>query len=367
MQVSSKFLFSILASLGTVASKPTNSSEICAELSADSYGQVYWPGSPQYETETQGELFSRTCQIYAYHKFVAFFSSTAWLKPICVFAPADSQCLANGVRKLARSKTQFAVRSGGHMPITGFASTNDGVMIVTTKLNEKKLVHAPNSLGATYLRAGAAFRWQELYEFVNPDGLIVVGGRVASVGSSLALGGGLSYHSYERGWAANNVLNFELVTGNGTILQVNQHSYPDLFWALKGGSNNFGIVTSYSLRTYPSGTVWGGAVAYAPNTTTQYLDAFGAYLSPGGGVEDPKGNMMPSYSYTPSTGAITAGNVYVYNAPINNPKAFENFTAIPTTVNGVGLMNFSQVTAQTEHPVTKPNRSVFVAKISAHT
>jgi FAD/FMN-containing dehydrogenase len=286
----------------------------------------------------------------------AFFSTAAWLSPDCVFAPLNSTTLASGVKLLASTKTTFAVRSGGHMPIPGFASTDHGVMIATTHLNEKTIVTTPNEFGVSYLRAGSSFRWQQLYEFLNPHGLVVVGGRVASVGSSLILGGGLSYHSYQYGWAANNVVNFELVTGNGTILQVNKASYPDLFWALKGGSNNFGIVTRYDLRTYPSGPMYGGSVSWTTNATQQYLDAFAAYLALGGGIDDPKANMMPSFSYTPSTGTVSQGNVYVYNGKDSSPKAFENFTTIPTTSSQLGVMNFSQITAQTEFFADLVNR-----------
>jgi hypothetical protein len=58
-----------------------------------------------------------------------------------------------------------------------------------------------------------------------------------------SLGGGISYFSQQRGWAANNIVNYEVVTASSKVIQVNAQSHSDLFWALKGGSNNFGIVT----------------------------------------------------------------------------------------------------------------------------
>ncbi|OKL59054.1 hypothetical protein UA08_05973 [Talaromyces atroroseus] len=304
----------------------------CSQLAIEFPGQVYNPGTSEYVTETE-----------------AFFSTTDWLSPYCVFAPVNSTTLTSGVQLLVHTNTSFAVRSGGHQPIPGFASTDYGVMIATTHFTEKTLVPTPNEFGETYIRAGAAFRWQEVYDFLNPYGLVAIGGRVAPVGSSLILGGGLSYHSYLHGWAANNVVNFELVTANGTILQVNNATHPNLFWALKGGSNNFGIVTRYDLRTYPTGPVYGGSVTWASNATQQYLDAFTAYISPGGGIEDPKANMMPSFSFEPLSGVVALGNIYFYNANVSNPEAFENFTTIPTMASEVGVMNFSTLTNQTAY------------------
>lgn len=124
------------------------------------------------------------------------------------------------------------------MPVRGHASTQFGVMIATTHFTQKTITKLPNKLGYNYLSAGPAFRWQEIYEFLDPTGFLVAGGRVSSVGSSLLLGGGLSYLSSTLGWAANNVVQYEIVTAQGDVLNVNKNQYADLFWALKGSSTN---------------------------------------------------------------------------------------------------------------------------------
>lgn len=148
------------------------------------------------------------------------------------------QQVAAGVKILVATNTSFTPRSGGHMPVRGHASTQFGVMIATTHFTQKTITKLPNKLGYNYLSAGPAFRWQEIYEFLDPTGFLVAGGRVSSVGSSLLLGGGLSYLSSTLGWAANNVVQYEIVTAQGDILNVNKNQYADLFWALKGSSTN---------------------------------------------------------------------------------------------------------------------------------
>ena len=209
-----------------------------------------------------------------------------------------------------------------------------------------KVVPAPNSLGAQYFSMGSGKRWGEVYDFLVPQGLNIVGGRVYSVGSALLLGGGISYLGYKHGWACDNVLNFELVTGKGEVLQVNKKSYPDLFWALKGGSNNFGIVTRFDLKTYPQGKVFGGTITY--QNTQDYLDAHQAWINPGGGVEDNSAAIMPNVNYSPLTNQSTATWTGLYNAPVNNPRSFENFTKFPSVSNQASLTTFNEVVGQSK-------------------
>lgn len=90
----------------------------------------------------------------------------------------------------------------------------------------------------------------------------------------LTRSGGLSFLSSQYGWAANNVLDFEVVLANGTIVHANKKENTDLFGVLKGGGNNFGIVTSYRLQTNPQDhKVWGGNYIFTPNKTSDLLDA----------------------------------------------------------------------------------------------
>jgi hypothetical protein len=77
--------------------------------------------------------------------------------------------------------------------------------------------------------------------------------------------GGISFLSQKRGWATDNVRNFEIVLPNGTITNVNRVSNPDLYSALRGGGSNFGIVTRFDLETYPQGHVWGGYKFWVPS------------------------------------------------------------------------------------------------------
>lgn len=97
---------------------------------------------------------------------------------------------------------------------------------------------------------------------------------MAPVGASgLILGGGISHFASRRGWACDNVESYEFVTASGLILDVTVGSYPDLYWALRGGGNNFGIVTNFKLAAFPLGQMWQSQRLYLEPNFPKVLDA----------------------------------------------------------------------------------------------
>ncbi|KAL8776197.1 MAG: hypothetical protein Q9203_006507 [Teloschistes exilis] len=321
---------------------------ICSTLAKRFPGQIELPGSSNYTVET-----------------TAYWSSRDFLHPFCVWAPTTSSDLAAGIKILADTNTHFAVRSGGHSPVAGTANINEGVLVVTTAFDTMKVVPAPNPMGTQYFSMGPGKRWGQVYDFLIPQGINVIGGRVWSVGSGLLLGGGISYLGYKHGWASDNVLNYELVTAQGQVLQVNNKTYPDLFWALKGGSNNYGIVTRYDLKTVDQGEVFGGTIVYKPENTQDYLDAHQAWINPGGGVWDDSAAIMPNVDYSPLTKQSAATWLGVHNAPEDNPRTFENFTKIPSLTAAASVMSFGGVVNQTkEYGGTLGRSNWFATSIS---
>ncbi|PNH28452.1 hypothetical protein BJF96_g8273 [Verticillium dahliae] len=114
----------------------------------------------------------------------------------------------------------------------------------------------------TSVTTGMGNTWSQLYAIIEPQGYMVVGGRFATVGTGLALGAGFSYFINDKGLAVDNVVGHRVVLANGTVVETSKQSYADLFWALKGGSNNFGVVTHITLETIPTTGIYGGRVTY---------------------------------------------------------------------------------------------------------
>lgn len=110
-----------------------------------------------------------------------------------------------------------------------------------------------------YVWVGPGHDWGQVFSYLSKFNLAAAGGRLSPVGvPGLLLAGGVNFHGNQHGWAADNVIEYEIVLANGTVKYATACSDADLFWALKGGSSNFGIVTKFKLNTFPSSQVLAG-------------------------------------------------------------------------------------------------------------
>ena len=204
------------------------------------------------------------------------------LHPACVVNARTTADTSTAVSILTHFNTQnqqhgrptdchFAIRGGGHTPWPGSANIKAGVTIDLSNINQ---VEASDDKKITSVGGGA--KWVDVYKYLDSRNLAVAGGRVSAVGvGGLTLGGGISFFSPRLGFVCDQVESFELVGANGKIYdEVSRTNYPDLYRALKGGSNNFGIVTHFSLRTFPSDRIWGGTVSYETSTISHQFKAF---------------------------------------------------------------------------------------------
>ena len=149
----------------------------------------------------------------------------------------------------------IAVRGGGH----SFWPNNNVANGVTIDLSAMNETSYDKSTGVAHIGPGA--RWGSVFAEVEKFGRSVAGGREGNVGvAGLTLGGGASFWSARRGFACDNIVNYEVVLADGRIVQVNSKQNKDLFKALKGGGNNFGIVTRFDMETFEAGDFYGGLI-----------------------------------------------------------------------------------------------------------
>lgn len=114
------------------------------------------------------------------------------------------------------------------MTVKGAASIENGVLIVPTKFRQMTI-----SSDSTVASIGPGLRWIDVYEWIQQYNRVVVGARYAPVGvSGFLLGGGISFLGGQYGWGASSVINYEVVTGDGKIIQANKNTNSDLFWAV---------------------------------------------------------------------------------------------------------------------------------------
>lgn len=137
--------------------------------------------------------------------------------------------------------------------------------------------------------------------------------------------GGSSYF-IGHGFGCDNVVAYEIVLASGAICNVTANAHSDLFRALKGGSSNFGIVTSFTIRTFQLGGIWGGNIYYpAEPTLDQQLKAFSDFA--GNNDYDVNAAVQMSISFSPSVGNIFVNQLF-YALPEVNPPALHPFTNI---------------------------------------
>ena len=123
----------------------------------------------------------------------------------------------------------------------------------------------------------------------------------------------------------------EIVLADGSIVNANALQRPDLFRALKGASNNFGIVTRFDLKTYPQGQLWGGFIAYPSSTVTQQLSAFQSFMQ--SAKSDPYAEIICAIGYVGAFKSVVVSVGLHYTKAVVNPPIFEPFTAIEPQLN----------------------------------
>jgi FAD/FMN-containing dehydrogenase len=143
-----------------------------------------------------------------------------------------------------------AVRSGGH-GVGGHALCDDGLVIDLSPMKGIRVDPA-----ARITRAEAGVLWGELDRETQLHGLATVGGIVTHTGiAGLTLGGGIGWLMRKHGATVNNLLSVDLVTAEGALLTASEDENPDLFWGIRGGGGNFGVVTSFEYRLHPVGPI----------------------------------------------------------------------------------------------------------------
>ncbi|KAL8675658.1 MAG: hypothetical protein Q9186_007685, partial [Xanthomendoza sp. 1 TL-2023] len=282
--------------------------------------------------------------------------STYWsqqeqsVTPSCILRPHNIEDVSKAIQVLlqyqsagafALAACKFAIRGAGHTPWAGSANIDNGVTIDMTHINYVRLNRA-----ATVVSIGAGARWSAVYHLLDAVGLGVAGGRVANVGvGGLITGGGMSYFAPRYGFVCDQVVNFEVVLANGTAVNANSTANSDLWFALKGGSNNFGIVTRFDLKVFQQGKIWGGTIYNPIETLPAQIQAFVGLNNATN--YDTNGAMINTYGYSNQIGGWAVANLLVYTKRAVNPPVLRPFTDIqPQLLNTMRLTNMSDITSE---------------------
>ncbi|MES9602125.1 FAD-binding protein [Actinomadura sp. NPDC000929] len=187
-------------------------------------------------------------------------------EPLTVDAtgPADVPAAVLASRERGLPLTVQATGHGTVVP------PDEGLLLRTARMS--RVLVDPSRRVA---RAEAGARWSHVIAAAAPLGLAPLSGSHASVGvTGYTLGGGVGWLSRRFGFAADHLLRAELVTADGRHLTADADHHPDLFWALRGGSGNFGVVTSLEFRLHPVSTVYAGVALFPAERAAEILTQF---------------------------------------------------------------------------------------------
>jgi len=265
-----------------------------------------------------------------YDKDILHWASSSTQPSVCSVEPGSSKDVSTILRILGQTKTPFAVKGGGHIENPGFSST-PGVQLAMFRFSQVTFDQHTMTVDI-----GSGLVWDDVYRALDPLGVNVVGARATGIGvAGFLLGGGYSYLTSQHGLAIDNIVAYELVLPDGTVAEVTATSSPDLFFALKGGYNNFGIVTRFTLTAFPQGKVWGGALQFSESQIPAITSATAAFAS---NVKDPKAAIITTYLFF--LGEPGVSMLIFYDAPEPPSGMFDDFLLLPATTSDISSRSF---------------------------
>jgi FAD/FMN-containing dehydrogenase len=207
---------------------------------------------------------------------------------------ADVMAAVNFAREAG---LDLSVRGGGHSA-PGFGTNDDGMVIDLSLLR-----HVHVDPAARTARAGGGTTWGDFNYATHAYGLATTGGIVSTTGiAGLTLGGGIGYLSRGYGLSIDNLLSAEVVTADGKVLNANATEHPDLFWALRGGGGNFGVVTSFEFQLHPVNDVYVGLFFYEIDAAGDLLRFFREFIA----TADEAYGAFPAFQIAPPLEFIPA-------------------------------------------------------------
>jgi FAD/FMN-containing dehydrogenase len=226
------------------------------DLGAAFGGETIAPGHPQYEQ--------------ARHVFNAMIDR----RPHAIARCRTPDDVAAALAYARERELPVAVRGGGH-GVVGYAVCDGGVVV---DLEPMKGIEIDAS--ARTVRAEGGVRWGELDRATQALGLATTGGRISTTGiTGLTLGSGSGWLERKHGFTADNLLAAEVVTAEGELVRASADENADLFWALRGGGGNFGVVTAFEYRLHAVGpVVLGGLLLFRPESGRELVRHWRDYI-----------------------------------------------------------------------------------------
>src|SRR6476646_4052773 len=237
-------------------------------------GTILGEGTIQELRESiRGELITPTDA--GYDEARAIWNGMIDKRPALIIRAAGVADVIAAVQFASSQDLELAVRGGGHS-LPGFSTTDGGVVI---DLSPMKGIRVDPERMRVVAQAGAT--WHDLDHETQAFGLAVTGGLISSTGiAGFTLGGGIGWLMRKYGLSADNLVSADMVTADGRLVHASEHENAELFWGLRGGGGNFGVVTSFEFELHRVGpTILAGPIFYPGDQATQILRGYREYTA----------------------------------------------------------------------------------------
>jgi FAD/FMN-containing dehydrogenase len=195
-------------------------------------------------------------------------------RPHAIVRCTDSTDVMAVIAAARDSGVDLALRGGGHS-VPGFGTVDDGLVIDLSPMKGVRIDPAKK-----VVRVGGGATLGDVDHATYPFGLAVPGGIVSTTGvAGLTLGGGIGYLTRSAGLSIDNLLSADVVLADGRQVTASDYQNEDLFWALRGGGGNFGVVTSFEFQLHEVGDVVGGPLFYDFDDATAVMEGYRSYIS----------------------------------------------------------------------------------------
>src|ERR687891_573462 len=195
-------------------------------------------------------------------------------RPSAVVRCAESSDVVAAVNFARENELDLAVRSGGGHSVPGFGTVDDGVVV---DLSGMRNVTVDAERRTARAQGGAT--WGDFNDATHAHGLATTGGIISTTGvGGLTLGGGIGYLARGHGLSCDNLVGAEVVVADGRTLTANEGENADLFWGIRGGGGNFGVVTALEFRVHPVEQIYGGPMFFELDDARAVLEWYRGFI-----------------------------------------------------------------------------------------
>jgi FAD/FMN-containing dehydrogenase len=230
------------------------------------------PGTDQLREQVRGEVIAPDDDGYEQARRV--YNAMIDRRPAVVVRCANAGDVVATVNFAREHQLDLAVRGGEHS-VPGFGTCDGGVVV---DLSGMRGVRVDPAAGTARAEGGAT--WGDFDAATHAFGLATTGGIISTTGvGGLTLGGGIGYLARGCGLSCDNLVSADVVTADGRFLVASEDENDDLFWALRGGGGNFGVVTSFEFRLHPVKDIYGGPIFYELRDAGTVLGFFREFIA----------------------------------------------------------------------------------------